>query len=93
MYMQNNPYQNQQWTPMQQQNTLPPGWEAKWDPGSKRWFYINHITKITQWDAPLHQTQVSNLFCLELSFYLNTMIKNVALLPSLLVLVVPCLFK
>jgi len=35
-----------------QQTPLPPGWEAKWDPGQGRWYFINHFTKQTQWTDP-----------------------------------------
>ena len=31
---------------------LPPGWEAKSDPGSGRVYYVNHATKQTQWERP-----------------------------------------
>lgn len=34
------------------QARLPAGWEAKWDPGSRRWFYIDHHTKTTHWELP-----------------------------------------
>lgn len=34
------------------QPQLPQGWEAKWDPGSRRWFYIDHHTKTTHWELP-----------------------------------------
>jgi len=32
---------------------LPAGWEARTDPATGRTFYINHHTKITQWDMPV----------------------------------------
>jgi len=35
-----------------QQMPFPPGWEAKYDPTNRRWFYVNHITKQTQWEDP-----------------------------------------
>lgn len=35
-----------------QQPVLPPGWESKWDPNTRRLFYINHATKTTQWELP-----------------------------------------
>ncbi|XP_039270179.2 uncharacterized protein LOC120344918 [Styela clava] len=55
MYPYNKQYNQQAgWNQLQQQQPrLPPGWEAKWDPGSSRWFYINHATKTTQWEAPV----------------------------------------
>jgi hypothetical protein len=31
---------------------LPPGWEAKYDPTTKRVFYVDHNTKSTTWDRP-----------------------------------------
>ena len=34
-------------------NALPPGWEASIDPNSGRTFYINHIERKTTWDRPL----------------------------------------
>lgn len=47
-------YQYGAWTQLQPQRPqLPQGWEAKWDPGSKKWFYINHATKTTQWEPPV----------------------------------------
>lgn len=50
-------YQYQGWTQMQRQTPkLPPGWEVKWDPNTSRWFYINHITKKTQWEPPTQET-------------------------------------
>jgi len=36
---------------------LPPGWEAKWDGGTGRYFFINHATKQTQWIDPRSQQQ------------------------------------
>jgi len=38
-----------------QQTPLPPGWEAKWDAGQGRWYFINHFTKQTQWTDPRAQ--------------------------------------
>ena len=31
---------------------LPPGWERKLEPKSQRVFYVNRITKTTQWELP-----------------------------------------
>ena len=31
---------------------LPQGWEAKYEPTSRRWYFINHYTKTTQWEDP-----------------------------------------
>jgi hypothetical protein len=31
---------------------LPPGWEAKYEPTTKRVFYVDHNTKSTTWDRP-----------------------------------------
>ncbi|XP_057295618.1 uncharacterized protein LOC130624065 [Hydractinia symbiolongicarpus] len=31
---------------------LPPGWEAKYDPNSGRYFFLNHLTKQTTWTDP-----------------------------------------
>lgn len=31
---------------------LPPGWEARWDPNQKAFFYIDHKTKTTSWEDP-----------------------------------------
>ena len=31
---------------------LPPNWEAKIDPGSGKMYYVNHTTKVTQWERP-----------------------------------------
>ncbi|CAK8673494.1 unnamed protein product [Clavelina lepadiformis] len=45
------------------QAPLPAGWEAKYDPQSRKWFYINHATKTTQWVDPrlgLQQTPTSS---------------------------------
>lgn len=36
----------------QAQPQLPLGWEAKWDAGSRRWFYIDHNTRTTHWELP-----------------------------------------
>lgn len=36
----------------QQQQQLPAGWEPKWDPNNRRWFYIDHNTKTTHWELP-----------------------------------------
>ncbi|XP_078493738.1 uncharacterized protein LOC100186360 [Ciona intestinalis] len=38
--------------PQPQQQPLPAGWEAKYDAGSNRWFFLNHQTKTTQWTDP-----------------------------------------
>jgi len=35
-----------------QNQPLPPGWEAKFDPGSGRYFFINHQLKETTWVDP-----------------------------------------
>ncbi|XP_066928437.1 BAG family molecular chaperone regulator 3-like isoform X2 [Clytia hemisphaerica] len=35
-----------------QNQPLPPGWEAKYDPTSGRYFFINHQTKETTWNDP-----------------------------------------
>jgi hypothetical protein len=35
-----------------QQPPMPPGWEAKWDPNNRKWFFVNHYTKKTQWEDP-----------------------------------------
>ena len=37
---------------------LPAGWEAKYDPTNRKWFYINHFTKTTQWNDPRLTMQV-----------------------------------
>jgi len=39
-------------SPPQPNQPLPPGWEARTDPSSDRTFYVNHTTKITQWEKP-----------------------------------------
>jgi len=31
---------------------MPDGWEEKSDPSSGRKYYVNHLTKQTQWDRP-----------------------------------------
>ncbi|XP_041368210.1 uncharacterized protein LOC121382721 isoform X2 [Gigantopelta aegis] len=31
---------------------LPPGWEARWAPAEKAYFYIDHSTKLTTWEDP-----------------------------------------
>ncbi|KAL8626018.1 hypothetical protein ACOMHN_012610 [Nucella lapillus] len=31
---------------------LPPGWEARWDPNQRAFFYIDHANKTTSWDDP-----------------------------------------
>ncbi|KAK6195886.1 hypothetical protein SNE40_001221 [Patella caerulea] len=39
--------------PVPQQNQpLPPGYEARWDPGQNAYFFINHYTKTTTWTDP-----------------------------------------
>ncbi|XP_076455052.1 uncharacterized protein LOC143289793 isoform X2 [Babylonia areolata] len=38
---------NQSWHP-----PLPPGWEARWDPNQRAFFYIDHSTKTTSWEDP-----------------------------------------
>ncbi|XP_072016988.1 uncharacterized protein [Amphiura filiformis] len=35
-----------------QQKPLPPGWEAKYDQRSGKYFFVNHTTKQTQWVDP-----------------------------------------
>ncbi|XP_065641490.1 formin-J isoform X4 [Hydra vulgaris] len=35
---------------------LPSGWEARYDPNYKRYFYIDHSTKKTQWEPPVVPT-------------------------------------
>ncbi|XP_071955172.1 uncharacterized protein [Antedon mediterranea] len=35
-----------------QHRPLPPNWEAKYDPGLGRYFYVNHATRSTQWNDP-----------------------------------------
>ncbi|XP_070177322.1 E3 ubiquitin-protein ligase Smurf1-like isoform X2 [Littorina saxatilis] len=37
----------QMWQP-----PLPPGWEARWDPNQRAFFFINHSNKSTSWDDP-----------------------------------------
>jgi hypothetical protein len=32
---------------------LPPGWEAKYDPASKRAFYVDHNSRTTSWERPV----------------------------------------
>ena len=32
------------------------GWEKKWDSNTLRFYYINHNTKVTQWNAPINVT-------------------------------------
>ncbi|XP_062582202.1 E3 ubiquitin-protein ligase Itchy homolog [Saccostrea cucullata] len=36
---------------------LPDGWEKRLDHKSNRYYYVNHITRITQWDSPYIQTR------------------------------------
>ncbi|XP_050414089.1 serine/arginine repetitive matrix protein 1 isoform X2 [Patella vulgata] len=36
----------------QQNQPLPPGYEARWDPGQNAYFFINHYTKTTTWTDP-----------------------------------------
>ncbi|GFR77138.1 serine/arginine repetitive matrix protein 1-like isoform X1 [Elysia marginata] len=38
---------------------LPPGWEAKFDPGQHTYFFINHQTRTTQWEDPRFQKRPS----------------------------------
>lgn len=45
-------YQPQQGYAQAQQVPLPPGWEAKYDQTNQRWYFINHMTKKTQWTDP-----------------------------------------
>ena len=44
-----------------QQAPMPPGWEAKWDPNNRKWFFVNHATKKTQWEDPRIQQRQVNL--------------------------------
>jgi len=44
-----------------QQQPVPPGWEAKYDPANRRWFYVNHVTKTTQWEDPRLAYSMVNL--------------------------------
>lgn len=30
----------------------PPGWTAQYDQGSQRWYYVEHATGRTTWEAP-----------------------------------------
>lgn len=32
----------------------PPGWTAKWDQNAQRWYYVEHSTGRSQWEAPSH---------------------------------------
>ncbi|XP_033638348.1 uncharacterized protein LOC117299053 isoform X2 [Asterias rubens] len=34
---------------------LPPGWDAKYDQGAKKYFFVHHSTKSTQWNDPRKQ--------------------------------------
>ncbi|EGD72213.1 hypothetical protein PTSG_00234 [Salpingoeca rosetta] len=36
----------------QSQPQLPPGWEARYDPNTRRTFYVDHNTKTTSWNPP-----------------------------------------
>ncbi|XP_078604731.1 uncharacterized protein LOC144878225 isoform X2 [Branchiostoma floridae x Branchiostoma japonicum] len=40
---------------------LPPGWEAKYDAGTGRYFFIDHINKKTSWTDPRITMQVPQL--------------------------------
>ncbi|XP_067662799.1 uncharacterized protein [Haliotis asinina] len=31
---------------------LPPGWEARWDPNQRAYFFIDHVNKGTSWEDP-----------------------------------------
>lgn len=33
-------------------NSLPPGWETRWDHNTGRIYYVDHNTKTTQWEHP-----------------------------------------
>merc|ERR1711953_1295332 len=37
---------------------LPSGWEEKYDPGSGKYYYIDHVNKKTQWEKPVVQAPV-----------------------------------
>ncbi|XP_025112889.1 uncharacterized protein LOC112575330 isoform X3 [Pomacea canaliculata] len=37
----------QKWVP-----PLPPGWEARWDPSQRKYYFIDHSTKQTTWEDP-----------------------------------------
>ena len=34
--------------------SLPPDWETRVDPSSGRTYYVNHVTKTTQWEKPVN---------------------------------------
>eukprot|EP00048_Salpingoeca_helianthica_P022598 m.19241 g.19241 ORF g.19241 m.19241 type:complete len:1022 (-) comp7541_c0_seq1:33-3098(-) len=40
-------------TTPQSASSLPPGWEERRDARTNRTYYINHVTRTTQWDRPL----------------------------------------
>ena len=31
---------------------FPPGWEQKYDNRINRYYFVNHATRVTQWDDP-----------------------------------------
>lgn len=39
-------------TPAIPPNNLPPGWEMRWEPNAQRYYYVNHVEKVTQWEPP-----------------------------------------
>lgn len=38
--------------PTNDEQSLPPGWESKYDPQSGRKFYVNHNDQTTSWECP-----------------------------------------
>ncbi|CAH8824573.1 unnamed protein product [Trichobilharzia szidati] len=33
--------------------SLPPGWEMRFDPRTERWYFVDHNTRSTQWEHPV----------------------------------------
>ena len=37
---------------------LPPGWEKRWDLKTKRYYFVDHNTQTTHWEAPSAQPEM-----------------------------------
>ncbi|KAI9339965.1 hypothetical protein BDR26DRAFT_861895 [Obelidium mucronatum] len=33
---------------------VPPGWHANWSAKYNRWYFVNAVTGVSQWDLPMH---------------------------------------
>jgi WW domain len=63
----------QQQQQQQEDAPLPPGWEAKYDAGQNRVFYVDHNTRTTTWERPTWTLDAAAGECAAMLITLYTM--------------------